>query len=152
MTLTAGNGANRARENVHARTSVVATVLSAFMMVYSTLSNAGFAAVRPETNDLRNCDFDHQYFSAMRAQKSGIDALSRKEFVNALHFLDQGLESLGDIYLHNGLLDDSGMKLVLARSKESQGDLETAAHIMRRVLESRLAAYRDKLNCTPKEV
>jgi hypothetical protein len=52
-----------------------------------------------------------------------------------------GVQELGDSYRNPEALDDSGMKLVAARSKEKSAGIEAAASAYRAVLETRLRLY-----------
>lgn len=73
-------------------------------------------------------------------------SLARGDSQRANARFDLALSNLGSAYRRRGLLDDSGMKLVLASAEENKGRLTKAAGIKRRVLESRLqlCGYRPK--------
>jgi TolA-binding protein len=62
-------------------------------------------------------------------------------YTAAVQSFRAGIDSIGDLYSHAKLLDDTGVKLVLAESNESKGNLKGAAAVYERVLESRLHAY-----------
>ncbi|WP_431045596.1 hypothetical protein [Roseateles sp. L2-2] len=87
---------------------------------------------------------------AWAAYRNGLAALDRKDVQAASRILDRGLEILGDAYFHDDLIDDTGMSLVLAQSEEKRGRLDVAANIKSRVLGSRLAAFREKNECSDK--
>ncbi|WP_394760998.1 hypothetical protein [Phenylobacterium sp.] len=57
--------------------------------------------------------------------------------------LKQALDALGSAYVLPGLIDDSGMHLILANEAERKGDLGLANSMRRRILEERLRLYRD---------
>lgn len=77
--------------------------------------------------------------------KAAEQAIERQEWASANALLKRGLDALGDRYITIGTIDDSGMKLVLAVAEEKKGTLQTAAHIRRGVLASRLSLLRQKL-------
>ncbi len=52
--------------------------------------------------------------------------------------LDLALQRLGTGYRQRGLMDDTGLKLALARSEERKGKLAASARIKRRMLGVRL--------------
>lgn len=75
------------------------------------------------------------YFGAGdQAEKSHNAAMAAEAF-------KAGVEEMGDTYQNPEVLDDSGMKLVAARSKEKSAGIEAAGPIYRRVLETRLSLY-----------
>lgn len=76
--------------------------------------------------------------------KAAEQAIEKQEWPPANALLKQGLDVLGDRYISNNTIDDSGMKLVLAVADEKKGALQTAAHIRRSVLASRLSLLRQK--------
>jgi hypothetical protein len=57
--------------------------------------------------------------------------------------LKKGLDTLGSLYVSPKIVDDSGMKLVLASAEEEKGSLQVAATIRRRVLVARLSLLRE---------
>lgn len=61
-----------------------------------------------------------------------------EEGVNALR---AGIDTLGDRYWNPEVLDDTGMKLVLATHSLKQGNLELAQNLLQGVLGARLALY-----------
>lgn len=63
---------------------------------------------------------------------------------DALRVLDTGIEALSARYLHDGLIDDTHMKLMLADRDQSEGKLATARALKSGILDSRLQAYRAK--------
>lgn len=65
-------------------------------------------------------------------------SLARGDARQANAKLDLALATLGTAFRRRGLLDDTGLKLVLAQTEERKGKLSKAAGIKRRVLESRL--------------
>jgi hypothetical protein len=73
--------------------------------------------------------------------------LSENKYANANKLFEKGIDILGDLYLSPNLLDDSGMKNTLADIEEKKGNIQQAANIRKKVLESRLDNYEKKLNC-----
>ncbi len=71
-------------------------------------------------------------------------AVKKEEWALANTLLKEGLDTLGDLYVSSDIVDDTGMKLVLASAKENEGSLQVAATIRRRVLAARLSLLREK--------
>lgn len=71
-------------------------------------------------------------------------AVKKEEWAQANTLLKEGLDTLGDLYVSSDIVDDTGMKLVLASAKENEGPLQVAATIRRRVLAARLSLLREK--------
>ncbi len=71
-------------------------------------------------------------------------AVKKEEWAQANTLLKEGLDTLGDLYVSSDIVDDTGMKLVLASAKENEGSLQVAATIRRRVLAARLSLLREK--------
>ncbi len=70
-------------------------------------------------------------------------AVKKEEWALANTLLKEGLDTLGDLYVSSDIVDDTGMKLVLASAKENEGSLQVAATIRRRVLAARLSLLRE---------
>ena len=71
-------------------------------------------------------------------------AVKKEQWEQANTLLKEGLDTLGDLYVSSDIVDDTGMKLVLASAKENEGSLQVAATIRRRVLAARLSLLREK--------
>ena len=71
-------------------------------------------------------------------------AVKKEEWAQANTLLKEGLDTLGDLNVSSDIVDDTGMKLVLASAKENEGSLQVAATIRRRVLAARLSLLREK--------
>lgn len=71
-------------------------------------------------------------------------AVEKEEWVLANTLLKKGLDTLGSLYVSPKIVDDSGMKLVLASAEEKKGSFQVAATIRRRVLAARLSLLREK--------
>jgi hypothetical protein len=69
---------------------------------------------------------------ATSAQKSA-------EFETANSLLDDAVALIGDRYLRPNMIDDTGMKLALAKAEAKKGNLETAVALKKSVVESRRA-------------
>lgn len=65
-------------------------------------------------------------------------------FQGAIAYYDQGLEELGSSYAHEGLLDDTNLKLIVATDALKNKEFQRAAKIKERVLESRIAVFKNK--------
>lgn len=77
----------------------------------------------------------------------GNDYFLQKDFAQAIKKFDLGLEMLGRSYDFDGLCDDTGQKLVLAKMFEEQGNIEGAATIKGRMLENRMLLFKQKYEC-----
>jgi hypothetical protein len=74
---------------------------------------------------------------------------AQHDWVSANVCLRRGLATLGDDYVPDGVIDETGTRLVLADAKEREGDLATAVTLRQRVLANRLALARTKLAQRP---
>lgn len=71
------------------------------------------------------------------------------DWVAADHCLKRGLADIGDDYVPDGVIDETGTRLVLADAKERVGELPMAVGLRQRVLENRIALWKQKLRPTP---
>lgn len=85
-----------------------------------------------------------RYSEAAAAHAAGAALSARGETEAALRAFEAGIEALGDLYQSPDLIDDTGMKLAMGRAARTQGRTVEAAALLSGVLESRLAAYREK--------
>jgi len=88
-----------------------------------------------------------RYLVALTYLRFGSGSAERQDQKTAGMAYKEGIAVLGDAYRDHNILDDTGMKLVLARSTEAKEGLVRAAPIYQRVLESRISTYasREKL-------
>lgn len=66
------------------------------------------------------------------------NAIIRRNFVAANTSLDASLDALGDAYVNEYSLDDTGMHLIVAADQQKHGKVETASTNKRVILVSRL--------------
>ena len=76
--------------------------------------------------------------------------ISNEKWKDANDSLQKGIELLGDQYLSKDIIDDTGMKLIVANMAASKGDWEAAATVREKILSSRLQAFRSKIERSPK--
>lgn len=69
-------------------------------------------------------------------------ALDSGHVGDANRLFDTVLEALGDRYLSAGTIDDTGMKLTLAKTEAAKGNMDVAAALKKSVVASRLAQFR----------
>jgi hypothetical protein len=81
--------------------------------------------------------------------ESAEKAIEKQDWPAANVLLQQGLTDLGNRYLTADIIDETGMKLMVAEVEEKKGSLSTAAGIRRGVLSSRLSLLRQKIAATP---
>jgi hypothetical protein len=84
------------------------------------------------------------YVMAKVAFDSGTSRKAAYDYAGAVHSYRAGIKELGTLYASPYLFDDTGMKLLLAEEKEGNKDVEGAAVLYGRVLESRLTRYSTK--------
>ena len=82
-----------------------------------------------------------RFFIAKAMLIYGDQLQAAMDYAAAIRTYRIGTDELANLYSSPELLDDTGMKLVLAKSRREKGDLETAATLYGRVLESRVAMY-----------
>ena len=70
--------------------------------------------------------------------------IAEHDWVAANVCLRRGLAAIGGDYVPEGVIDETGTRLVLADAKEREGDLSTAVTLRRRVLENRIALSKEK--------
>ena len=88
---------------------------------------------------------DAQVFSeAKQDLASGQSLQARGDYEAAIAAYHHGIQILSDRYSTAALNDDTGMKLVLAKSNEEKGNLQSAAAVYERVLGSRINALAEK--------
>ena len=71
--------------------------------------------------------------------------ISNEKWKDANDSLQKGIELLGDQYLSKDIIDDTGMKLIIANAAARKGDWEAAAAVKEKILSSRLQAFRSKI-------
>lgn len=103
--------------------------------------------LRAEQVTPSQCMSNSIYLNVVALHEQGRTALSIGQFKEAMRAFERGIELLGDKYVDENLIDDSGMKLTVAKIEEEKGNLEVSANIKYRVLTSRLEVFRIKLKC-----
>lgn len=82
------------------------------------------------------------YTEATAYLQRGHDLHEGRQFAAAADSFKNGIQILGNSYIDpETTIDDTGMKLVLAQSRENEGKLDVASTIFHRVLETRLKLY-----------
>ncbi|MNT17168.1 hypothetical protein D3C72_1523060 [compost metagenome] len=71
--------------------------------------------------------------------------ISNEKWKDANESLQKGIELLGEQYLSQDIVDDTGMKLIVANMAASKGDWEAAATVKEKILFSRLQAFQSKI-------
>ncbi len=69
-------------------------------------------------------------------------ALAAGRFGDANALFDDALAALGDRYRAATVIDDTGMKLTLAKGEAAKGNVSAAANLKKSVVTSRLAQFR----------
>lgn len=69
----------------------------------------------------------------------GQSALDKGDFAAANTAFDGAIAAIGDSYVDEKALDDTGMQLTMATAKVKQGDLAGAAKLKAQVVKARLA-------------
>ncbi len=84
-----------------------------------------------------------RYSEAAALLRRGSAWAGAGKFAEAIQTFRAGIEVLGTMYRDPSgkMIDDTGMKLVLAESSEREGKLQQAAAVYERVLESRTTVY-----------
>lgn len=67
------------------------------------------------------------------------------DWIGANGCLKRGLADVGNDYVPDGVIDETGTKLVLADARERQGDLPAAVTLRHRILENRIELWKEKL-------
>jgi hypothetical protein len=89
------------------------------------------------------------YTEALAVLTHARNLAQRGQFREAVAAYRVGVERLGDHYLHEGLIDDTGMKQLLAESNAAEGNWQAAANVYDRVLEARLQVYAQRFGLQP---
>lgn len=90
--------------------------------------------------------FSERYAQAADALSAADRCVVVKDYPAAIANLRLGLTIVGDEYYTNDLIDDTGLRLILASQSEKKGDLEGAARYLRVVLVDRLSALRERID------
>lgn len=114
----------------------------ALIFPYKTLR--AWATEKPERDEETNSPsylITYTQSILFRSNKS----MNQKAWESANTLLKQGLSGLGDRYLTNDIIDDSGLKLLVANDKENSGEVENAVKIRYSILDARLNLLFQKL-------
>lgn len=93
-----------------------------------------------------------QYKESVSMLESGRDILKEKKSGNekkAIELFKSGIETLGVLYKHPDLIDDTEMKLILAENNLQNEKATEAVVLFERVLESRLTVYEEHYKLKP---
>jgi hypothetical protein len=82
--------------------------------------------------------------SAETELKKGTTAYAKESYETAITHCKQGIAILGNKYVEPNTIDDSGMKLEVAKIEEEKQNHKMAAGIYCRVLESRILGFKSK--------
>jgi len=78
------------------------------------------------------------YFSAAKLK------MTNGKYREALVDCKRGITLLGDKYWSKETIDDTSMKLALAKIKEREGNIKVAANLTCNMLETRISLYKQK--------
>jgi hypothetical protein len=129
---------------------VSAEAKTSFVVITSTGDNDAriaswqIADETPAQTAVRNAldnDVHLHYGIALAYLKAGHDAELAGDRTLAGNAYKEGVEVLGNEYRDKSVLDDTGMKLVLADGVESDEGIEAAGPVYRGILQNRLALY-----------
>ena len=70
------------------------------------------------------------------------DDIAQNNWIQANTQLKKGLNALGDRYFNPNILNDSGMKIIVADDFEKKGLLEKSARLRLRILQGRLDQFK----------
>jgi hypothetical protein len=115
--------------------------LASMSLSFSALAQLN-APLQEESMD-SNKNLDKEVAHILQLADERIEA---QEWIAANTLLKKGLAILGNHYYLSDAADDTGTKLVLADFEEREGNLEMAARIRRRMLESRHNLFKIKMN------
>ena len=77
----------------------------------------------------------------------GLTNLSDKNYEKAIELFSAGINVIGMNYnKDHRAIDDTGLKLTLAKIEENKGNLETASNLYKGVLSSRISLINDSAN------
>ncbi|MNV63424.1 hypothetical protein D3C71_1560170 [compost metagenome] len=115
-----------------------------FSIVWMLVSGCSSAPI--EKNKGISMKDNHQVASQVEGllDQANID-ISNEKWKDANESLQKGIELLGEQYLSQDIVDDTGMKLIVANMAASKGDWEAAATVKEKILFSRLQAFQSKI-------
>lgn len=87
-----------------------------------------------------------QLVEALAHLQRGRDWAASGHLDAAIEAYEHGIESLGAAYSTPDLVDDTEMKLILARSAKEKGNRAQAAALLERALEARTQAYAERFH------
>lgn len=94
---------------------------------------------------MNDCDVFIESIEKIAAKSNA--AIQAKNYKQAMHYLDQGLEAMGNSYDFEGLSDSTDMKLFIAEDFQKEGKLEDAANLKQKILDIRIKLYKQKFDC-----
>lgn len=97
-----------------------------------------------KANNHRSCQTLQQLANLL---EQGNAKLINKKYAEAIILFDSGLEQLADKYFSKDIMDDTGIKLILADVALKKGNLDYAANLKHNVLQSRFTLLKDKTLC-----
>lgn len=125
------------------------SILNRLIAVFAVLNGASVMAVTslaaaPAIKAKRGlCAMQVKYESLKNQLKSATASIAMEKYAAAITMLDLALVELGNSYLgtSNDISDDTGTKLLLAKSEQRNGNLMLAANLKRNMLEARLELF-----------
>ena len=121
-------------------------LISSVLIILISLFSSTVFAVKLEDRNLLSVVADCEIGKEMLDQIKNKLNLSEKNiesknFVLSIEYSKAALEMLGGSYVSDGLVDDTGMKLALAKIEEKKNNLEVAAVLYVRILKSRVSLF-----------
>jgi hypothetical protein len=126
-----------ARSAALIRNSVIAVTMIAVPL---SVTQARHHAASPHKQ--RKSHSMTESYEAIKAKaKAANAALAAGRFADANALFDTAIVALGDRYRNAKTIDDTGMKLTLAKTEAAKGNMAGAANLKKSVVASRMAQF-----------
>ena len=122
--------------------------LKTYFIVLFLILNAACKGTLPmSAPDDNSCLTNERLLQGKQAIDRANALIAQEEYSQAIEILDESLVLLGDSYIYDGLLDDTGQKLLLSNFEKARGAFNVSAALKLGVMNSRLEAYRVAISC-----
>jgi len=91
---------------------------------------------------IADCEMEVKMIDEIKDQLNSAEKdIREKKFESSIKNSKVGIAMLGKGYLSSSIVDDTGMKFSLAKMEEKKNNLEVAATLYVRILESRISLF-----------
>lgn len=118
-----------------------------FGFAFSALTATLLVCGQGHANDNEVCMTDTIVSQTANYITDAESALVRGDNVRASELFDLTISTLGDRYSTPDVVDDTSMKLALAKSQQKTGHTDISIQLKKSVAQARLGMYKAKIGC-----